>query len=61
VLIRDGRIDQPNLRRCGLSIADLQTILRQRGHREIDNIHLALFESKGAISIVTSSACPNAD
>lgn len=61
VLIRDGRIDQRNLRRCGLSIADLQAVLRQHGHCEIDSIHLAIFESKGAISIVTSSPCPNAD
>jgi uncharacterized membrane protein YcaP (DUF421 family) len=61
VLIRDGRIDQRNLRRCGLSLADLQAALRQHGHCNIDSIHLAIFESKGAISVVTAAPCPNAD
>lgn len=61
VLIRDGRIDVRNLRRCGLSTADLHAVLRQHGHCDIDSIHLAIFESKGAISVVTSSPCATAD
>lgn len=55
VLIRDGRVDRRNLRRCGLTSADLQAVLRQHGHRSADNIHLAVFEAKGAISVVP---CP---
>ena len=61
ILIRDGRIDQRNLRRCGLSTADLHAVLRQHGHCDVENIHLAIFESKGAISVVDSSPCSTAD
>lgn len=56
VLIRDGRIDRRNLRRCGLTTADLQAALRQHGQCNVDNVHLAVFEAKGAISIVPAQA-----
>ena len=52
VLIRDGHVDRRNLRRCGLTIADLEAVLRQHGHESSDRIHLAIFEAKGAISIL---------
>src|ERR1700741_2905430 len=55
VLIRDGRIDRRNLRRCGLTSADLQAVLRQHGQCNADNVHLAVFEAKGAISIVPAN------
>lgn len=61
VLIRDGRIERRNLRRCGLSTTDLQAVLRQHGYRGIADVHLAIFESKGSISIVPSSPRPDAD
>jgi uncharacterized membrane protein YcaP (DUF421 family) len=52
VLIRDGRIDCRSLRRCGLTIADLNAVLRQHGHLNADQVHLAVFEAKGAISVL---------
>ncbi len=52
VLIRNGHVDQRNLRRCGLTTADLEAVLRQHGHESSDRIHLAIFEAKGAISIL---------
>lgn len=52
VLIRDGHVDHRGLRRCGLTPADLAAVLRERGHRNADQIHLAIFESKGAISVL---------
>ena len=55
VLIRDGNVDRRNLRRCGLTTADLEAVLRQHGHESSDRIHLAVFEAKGAISILMSS------
>jgi uncharacterized membrane protein YcaP (DUF421 family) len=55
-LIRDGRVDRRNLRRCGLTTADLQAALRQHGQCNADNVHLAVFEAKGAISIVPANA-----
>lgn len=50
-LIRDGQLDRPNLRRCGLTDADLYAILRQHGHRGPAEIRLALFETKGVVSV----------
>jgi uncharacterized membrane protein YcaP (DUF421 family) len=52
VLIRNGHVDRRNVRRCGLTIADLDAVLRQHGHESSERIHLAIFEAKGAISIL---------
>jgi uncharacterized membrane protein YcaP (DUF421 family) len=35
---------------------DLQAALRQHGQCNVDNVHLAVFEAKGAISIVPAQA-----
>ena len=59
VLIRDGSIDRRNLRRCGLTTADLQAVLRQHGQCNAENVHLAVFEAKGAISIVPAHGLNN--
>ncbi|WP_045382065.1 DUF421 domain-containing protein [Mycobacterium kyorinense] len=55
VLIRDGQLHEPNMKRCGITRADLDAILREHGYQTAENIHLALFESKGAVSIVPKS------
>lgn len=52
VLIRDGRIDRRNVRRCGLTEADLDGILRQHGKTHPSRVHLAVFESKGRVSFL---------
>jgi uncharacterized membrane protein YcaP (DUF421 family) len=55
VLIRDGKIDHRNLRRCGLTAIDLQAVLRQHGLRSPDTVHLAVFEAKGTISVLPAA------
>jgi uncharacterized membrane protein YcaP (DUF421 family) len=55
-LIRDGQIDDANLRRCGLTRADLNAVLRQHGYEDPADIRLALFEAKGTISVFPGSA-----
>lgn len=52
VLIRDGHVDRRNLRRCGLTTADLAAVLREHRHESPDHVHLAIFEAKGVISIL---------
>ncbi|GLW08146.1 hypothetical protein Misp01_32760 [Microtetraspora sp. NBRC 13810] len=52
VLIRDGRVDLRNLRYCGLTEADLAAVLRRHGHHGPAGIHLAIFESRGVISVL---------
>jgi len=55
VLIRNGQLDRPNLRRCGLTQEDLDAILRQHGHRTPDGVRLALFETKGVVSVIADA------
>jgi uncharacterized membrane protein YcaP (DUF421 family) len=52
VLIRDGQVDHRKLRQCGLTPGDLAAVLRLHGHQSADRIHLAIFETKGAISVL---------
>jgi uncharacterized membrane protein YcaP (DUF421 family) len=51
VLIRDGRNGR-NVRRCGLTVADMDAVLRQHGFLSADRVRLAIFEAKGAISVL---------
>lgn len=51
VLIRDGQRQSANMKRCGITRADLDAILREHGYQTPDAIRLALFESKGVVSI----------
>ncbi|WP_432534567.1 DUF421 domain-containing protein [Kineococcus arenarius] len=52
VLVRDGVVDQRNMRRCGLTPTDLEAIMRQQGYPGTSSVHLAIFEAKGAVSVV---------
>jgi uncharacterized membrane protein YcaP (DUF421 family) len=54
VLVRDGELHEPNLRRCGLTHDDLDAILRQHGHQTPRDVRLALFETKGVVSVLAS-------
>jgi uncharacterized membrane protein YcaP (DUF421 family) len=53
ILIRDGRIDRRNLRRCGLTDSDLEAVLRQHGYHSPAAIHLAIFEARGGVSVLS--------
>lgn len=59
VLIRDGAVHHHNLRRCGLTHADLQAVLRQHGFERPEGIHLAIFEAKGVISVLGTHQSPS--
>jgi len=52
VLIRDGVVNRRNLRRSGLTTADLAAALRQRGHADTSDIELAILEASGAVSVL---------
>lgn len=52
VLISAGEVNRRNLRRCGLTAADLDAVLREHGHPNTDGVHLAILEAKGAISVL---------
>jgi len=52
VLIREGEVSRRNLRRGGLTVADIEAVLREHGHPNAEGVHLAILEAKGAISIL---------
>ena len=52
VLVRDGSIDHRNLKRCGLTDADLAAALRQHGLCDASSVRLAIYEAKGAVSVL---------
>jgi uncharacterized membrane protein YcaP (DUF421 family) len=51
VLIRDGQLQRANLRRCKITRADLDAILREHGHQGPEDVRLAVWESRGSVSI----------
>ena len=53
VLIRDGVIDERNLKRCRITHADLDGVLRQHGCDGPNDVRLALFEARGSVSVFT--------
>ena len=55
VLIHDGMVDRRNLRRCGMTEADLDAAL-QHGYSRPSDVHLAISEARGAVSILTGSS-----
>lgn len=59
VLISDGEVNRRNLRRCGMTAADLAAVLREHGHSNADGIHLAILEATGAISILGAGMALN--
>ncbi|MGV0786033.1 YetF domain-containing protein [Mycolicibacterium sp. XJ2] len=52
VLISNGVVNRRNLRRSGLTLADLEAVLREHGYSNAVRVHLAILEAKGAISVV---------
>lgn len=56
ILVRDGRIDQSNLKRCRITRSDLDAVLRKQGYVNLDDVHLALYESNGTVSVFAKSS-----
>jgi uncharacterized membrane protein YcaP (DUF421 family) len=55
VLIRNGTVDEGNLKRCRITHADLDAVLRQHGHDGPADVRLALFEARGSVSVFTEA------
>ena len=60
VLVHNGEVLQRNLRRCGLTTEDLDTVLRQHGHLDPRGVQLAIFEATGLVSVFGSPAVHDA-
>jgi uncharacterized membrane protein YcaP (DUF421 family) len=55
VLISEGEVNDANLKRCRLTRGDLDAILRQHGHQTSADVRLALFETKGVVSVISDT------
>lgn len=56
VLIHDGEPNFGNLKRAGITHADLDGILRRHGYCSPVPVRLALYEAKGSVSIFTEDS-----
>jgi len=56
VLISRGELELPNLRRTGLTPADVREAIRERGFSDLGKVRLAVREIDGSISVVPWTA-----
>ncbi|MFZ0834071.1 MAG: YetF domain-containing protein [Mycobacterium sp.] len=61
VLVRDGEINDRNLRRNGLTRDDLDAALRQHGHLTPAGVGLAISEQNGSVTVLTAAALADAE
>lgn len=55
LLIYNGEVLYENIEKASISIAELETAIREHGEAETKDIYMAMFEVDGNISIVSSS------
>jgi uncharacterized membrane protein YcaP (DUF421 family) len=56
VLVANGEVRDDELRRCGLTRADLSAQLRQQGVGDLGEVGYAIFEQRGQLSIIRRAA-----
>jgi len=61
LLVRDGVVMARALREEGIGDEDLLTAIRQHGLERTEDVHLAILETEGTISIVPSSSTAPAE
>lgn len=52
VLVINGEVQEAELRRAGLTRADLESTLRHHGIRSIDEVSVAVFETRDGLSVL---------
>jgi uncharacterized membrane protein YcaP (DUF421 family) len=52
VLVVDGKVQTAQLRRAGLTYADLEATLRNHGIRDLDEVAVAVFETRNGVSVL---------
>ncbi len=52
LLVKDGKMDEKNLRREDLTVDDLKSLLREQGIGDIKRVRYAYFEPTGKISVI---------
>ncbi|MDB5039042.1 MAG: hypothetical protein JWQ35_2570 [Bacteriovoracaceae bacterium] len=59
LLIRHGQIIQANLKKERLTLAELRALLRKQGIHDLTEIHSAILESDGTLSIIRQEDLKN--
>jgi uncharacterized membrane protein YcaP (DUF421 family) len=52
LVVRDGRIDRPNLARAHLTEQDLMTAIRLRGYERLEQVRFAVAEPNGSVGVI---------
>jgi uncharacterized membrane protein YcaP (DUF421 family) len=52
LLIAHGAVQDAELARTGLTVADVATLLRQRGVVDLDQVAYLLYEARGAVTLI---------
>lgn len=58
VLVADGRIRRRELHRCGITPADVEAVLRERGVSDLDDVGYLLYEHAGHFTVVSRDHAP---
>ncbi|SHH07136.1 DUF421 domain-containing protein [Tepidibacter thalassicus] len=59
ILIKQGKIDEKNLKKEHISLIQLISILRTNGYPKLDDVEYAILEPTGEISIIPKSSVRN--
>lgn len=57
VIVQDGQIDFPNLKRSKLSVNDVLGLCRAQGYFDLKEVYCAIFETDGQMSIMPIPEC----
>ncbi len=52
LVMAEGQVLEPALRRCGLTHADLHAMLRRQGLGSLDEVRYAILEPRGQLSVI---------
>lgn len=56
ILMENGKIKKENLKKAKLELNEFLMMCRERGYFDLNDIHIALFESNGKLAILPKSA-----
>lgn len=58
LLVYDGQLNRESMRREGVSETDLRSAMREHGVESFHQVHMAVLEVDGNISIIRKDECP---
>ena len=56
LILHDGKVLEDHMKRNGITVDQLMAALREHGYEKVEEVHLAVLEVDGTISVVPSGA-----